>query len=517
MKQIFILVTTMALGLALGIAIAPQFSGTNSAPETSEASDSGEKKPLYWVAPMDKNYRRDGPGKSPMGMDLIPVYEEEGGSENGVKISAVVENNLGVRTASVSKNTLIMPVKTIGTVQFDESTISHIHPRVEGWIEKLSIKASGDQVKKGQVLFELYSPELVNAQEEYLAALRSQSNSLRNAARSKLKSLGLTEAHLDELDNRRKVERLVKFTSDHTGIVIDLKVREGMYIKPMTDVMSLGALSTVWILGEVFERQAYMVKKDQTVEISLNSFPGKVWQGRVNYIYPSLDPKTRTLQFRALVSNPDNILKPNMLANLTVINQSQTKVLSVPRSAVIKGAKHNRVVKSLGEGRFQSVLVEIGSEGDVNAGDDNGIANWQTHIQILKGLTEGDKVVTSAQFLIDSESNIEAELARMEEEANVSSIETAVLVGSVNRVMSDSKKMNVTHQPVTEWGWPSMKMDFEVANEVDINHLKKGDLIRFEVSKISGNYPVTKIISINENVEATQEHTIDHSQHKEHK
>ncbi|WP_156506131.1 efflux RND transporter periplasmic adaptor subunit, partial [Oleiphilus sp. HI0117] len=281
-------------------------------------------------------------------------------------ISATVENNLGVKVAKVKNEAIMVPIDTVGTIQFDESRISHIHPRVEGWIERLNVAASGDPVKQGQTLFELYSPELVNAQEEYLAALRSKNRNLINASKSRLRSLGLRDSHINDLKKRRKVDQLVKFTAEQDGIVIDLNVREGMHIRPMTEVMSIGSLESVWVRGEVYERQAYLIERGQSVAINLNSSPDGKWNGIINYIYPSLDQKTRTLQFRARVHNPDFALRPHMLANLRVENMAQEAMTTVPRSAVIKAGNHNRVVKSLGEGRYKSVIVELGLEGLVS-------------------------------------------------------------------------------------------------------------------------------------------------------
>lgn len=494
MKNLFIIIIVFALGGWLGIKFGPAVNniiGAEGSMDTASSSESVEKKPLYWVAPMDKNYQRDGPGQSPMGMDLVPVYENAG-EAGAVKISPVVENNLGVKTALVTKAPLMMPVDTVGTVQFDESKIYHIHSRVEGWIEVLNVSAAGDPVKKGQTLYELYSPALVSAQEEYLAALRSGNKNLIRASKSRLFSLGLDEKQAKRLKQRRKVDQRVKVIAEHDGVVIELKVRQGMHIKPSTEVLSIGSLDSVWILGEIFERQSYLVKTGQEVEIKLNAMPGKTWKGALNYIYPQLDPKTRTLSIRIRIANPDHFLKPNMLANLRVLGRNEDAALSIPRQALIKAGNHTRVVKALGDGRYQSVLVEAGFEGIVLAPDANAseVAERGVRIQILKGLNEGDRVVTSAQFLIDSESNIDAELARLEqgespfEMKNIDEAPASNSVrssGRVNKVMAGM--VNLTHDPIPEWDWPTMKMDFQVSASVDLNKIQEGDMIQFEVQK----------------------------------
>jgi Cu(I)/Ag(I) efflux system membrane fusion protein len=511
MKQFILAITVLAIGLALGTFFGPQLmQGTMSDGELSSA-DSSEKKPMYWVAPMDKNYRRDGPGLSPMGMDLVPVYEEDSGDDNTVKISATVENNLGVKVAKVKNEAIMVPIDTVGTIQFDESRISHIHPRVEGWIERLNVAASGDPVKQGQTLFELYSPELVNAQEEYLAALRSKNRNLIKASKSRLRSLGLRDSHINDLKKRRKVDQLVKFTAEQDGIVIDLKVREGMHIKPMTEVMSIGSLESVWVRGEVYERQAYLIQRGQGVAINLNSSPDRKWNGTINYIYPSLDQKTRTLQFRARVHNPDFALRPHMLANLRIENMAQDTMTTVPRSAVIKAGNHNRVVKSLGDGRYKSVIVELGLEGLVSTMKE-GVEVMESKVQILKGLSNGDDVVVSAQFLIDSESNIEAELMRMEEAAMSQEMNgdmtgsagpRVITSGTVHKVMGSMGMINVTHDPIPEWEWPTMKMDFQVSDQVDLSQFKEGEAIQFEIEKTGDwDYLVTRLATASEGLSA---------------
>jgi len=474
------------LGMQFDMSLLPSNGGSS---DMSGSSNMKEKKPLYWVAPMDKNFRRDAPGLSPMGMDLVPFYDDgmSGEDEGTVKISAVVENNLGVKTALVSTEKLIMPVETVGTVQFDESKIVHVHSRVEGWIEVLNVSSSGDPVKKGQTLYELYSPVLVSAQEEYLAALRSGNKNIIKASKLRLLSLGLAKNQTRRLEKTKRVDQRVKVIAEHDGVVIELKVRKGMYIKPATKVLSIGSLDAVWVLGEIFERQSYLVEKGQEVEIELNAMPGKKWQGILNYIYPQLDPKTRTLSIRVLIENMDHFLKPNMLANLRVLSDMQKDAgsvpLSIPRQALIKAGRHARVVKALGGGKYKSVLVEAGFEGV--------LADSQSEqIQILKGLSKGDRVVTSAQFLIDSESNIDAELARMEE-AGMSD-DWVRAIGKITALMLEMNSVTISHEPIPEWGWPVMDMAFEVKENVKHADLKVGDEIMFAVKKRDdGEYEVS--------------------------
>lgn len=506
MKIGIALIIVFILGGFLGSQFLSMPSVMNMSDDTSH-NESAEEKPLYWVAPMDKNYRRDGPGLSPMGMELVPVYanssaDEADGGSGSVTISAAVENNLGVRTAEVNYSDLYQPIDTVGTVQLDESKIKHIHSRVEGWIEVLNVSAVGDPVKKGQTLYELYSPALVNAQEEYLAALRSANTNLIKASKSRLFSLGLNEQHAKHLEQRRKVEQRVKVIAEMDGVVINLMVRQGMFIKPATEVVSIASLDSVWILGEVFERQSYLVNLGQEVEINFKAMPAKQWQGKISYIYPQLDARTRTLQVRINIDNPKHILKPNMFANLRIISELPQHALSIPKQALIKSSNHNRVVKSLGDGKYQSVLLELGYEG---LDEDSGMAK----VQILDGLEEGDRVVTSAQFLIDSESNVDAELDRLtrnEPPSAVKNNDSVMAMGVINSVMAGHDMLNITHEPVEEWGWPDMTMNFDVDGTLDLSQLSEGERIHFTIKKYQdGSIMITDFMSMSEHKHMSQE------------
>lgn len=374
-------------------------SGDNGSTATSGTG--GEREILYWAAPMDPNYRRDEPGKSPMGMDLVPVYTDEVDNRPGVvKIDPTIVNNLGVRTAEAERGRLSRQIDTVGYVQFDEDTLHHVHTRVEGWIEKLATTATGDPVEKGQLLFELYSPTLVNAQQEFLAALRSNNSVLKQASRERLTALGLTQGEIARLEQDRTVRQRVRVFAESDGVIAHLGVREGIFITPSNEVMSIAELDKVWVLAEVFERQAEWVRPAQMAMVELDYLPGKMWHGTVDYVYPELDPDTRTLTVRIRFDNEDEMLRPNMFARVTILGEETDPVVHVPREAVIRGGTLDRVVIDLGDGRFESRPVKLG----VESGD---------RVAIRSGLEAGETVVTSSQFLIDSESNIESALARM--------------------------------------------------------------------------------------------------------
>jgi len=363
--------------------------------------------PLYWVAPMDPTYRRDKPGKSPMGMDLIPVYPQgalsTGQQDVGlVRISPNIENNLGVRLTRVERRPLANEIRTVGYVQYNQDTLVHIHPRVEGWIEKLHVKSAGDPVTLGQPLYDLYSPELVNAQEEFLLALQRDNQTLVNAASERLQALQLPDSVIAALRRSRQVSSTTTFFAPQQGVIDNLEVREGFYVKPGTNLMSIGALEEVWVEAEVFERQASLVEANSPVVMTLAYLPGREWQGKIDYIYPTLDPVTRTLRLRLRFPNPDLDLKPNMFAQITILSDSPEARLIVPREAVIRTGLTERVVVALGDGQFRSTKVRMGRIG-------------RDHIEILEGLTEGQTIVSSAQFLLDSESNKNADLNRLDQ------------------------------------------------------------------------------------------------------
>ena len=388
----------IAAALVIGVLVGRTWS---PAPGDAPAGDDGPEI-LYWVAPMDPNYRRDEPGKSPMGMDLVPVYAGDEAADSGVvSIDPTLLNNLGVHTALAQRGSLPRRIDTVGYIGYDEDTLQHVHTRVDGWIEKLATTATGDPVTKGQLLFELYSPTLVNAQQEYLAALASNNTVLRSASRDRLAALGVTNTEIRRLEQEREASQRVRVYAQSDGVIAHLGVREGIFVTPATEVMSVARLDRVWVLAEVFERQSAWVEPGQEATVELDYLPGKLLRGTVDYVYPELDPKTRTLKVRLRFDNEGETLRPNMFARVVINGSAIDNIVHVPREAVIRGGSSSRVVVDLGDGRFQSREILIGIE----SGD---------RVAVRRGLKEGERVVTSAQFLIDSESNIDAALERME-------------------------------------------------------------------------------------------------------
>lgn len=400
-------VKTLISGLLLGSALTIT-AYTILVPSQGEIQpvESSARKPLYWVAPMDPDFRRDKPGISPMGMDLIPVYETDnsaGGPDTGpgtIRISPEVINNLGVRIAVAERKPLPSVINTVGYVQYDEEQVVHLQTRVDGWIQKLFVKAEGEPVNKDQRIYEFYAPAFVNAQEELVIALGRGNRRLVKAAEDRLKALHFPPREIEALKKSKKVKQTITIFAPQTGVVDNLNIREGFFIKPGDPIMSIGTLDQVWVAVEIFERQAFQVTRGLPVTMSLDYLPGKEWQGHVDYVYPTLDAKTRTVKVRLRFNNEDQSLKPNMFAQIIIQANSPEDSLLVPREAVIRTGAFDRVVLALGEGRFKSVQVKVGRfEGQF--------------AEILSGLDAGDRVVASAQFLLDSESSKTSDFKRM--------------------------------------------------------------------------------------------------------
>ncbi|MDA8965564.1 efflux RND transporter periplasmic adaptor subunit [Pseudomonadales bacterium] len=367
----------------------------------------GSEEPVidYWVAPMDPNYRRDAPGKSPMGMDLVPVYKEkhnasDGGGNDAVRLSPAVINNLGVRTATVKAGVFQSIIETVGFIDYDESKITHVHLRAEGWIEELHVSSVGERVKKGDKLFDVYSPELVNAQGDYIAALQTGRAKIVDASRDRLAALGLPTTVIKEIERTRETKQKITYLAPQDGIVSALNIADGMHVTAKTTTVSLADLSTVWLVVDVFETQVSQIEEGLTAEVRLSYQPDQLWEGRIAYIYPQIDEKTRTLKVRLVFDNPSELLKPNMYADVRLFGNSKPDALSIPREALIQTGSSERVILALDGGRFQPVEVKSGIE----SGD---------RVEILDGLREGEKIVTSAQFLIDSEASFTGSTMRM--------------------------------------------------------------------------------------------------------
>lgn len=395
-------IAAIAIAAAVGFAIAWSIKPSTGQGEASSDA-TAEREILYWVAPMDAGYRRDEPGKSPMGMDLVPVYAdgaEGGGDQPSIRISPAVINNIGVKTAPVERGRLARSIDTVGFITTDDARIGHVHVRTNGWIEELFIVTEGDEVEAGQLLFRIYSPSLVAAQEEYVQALRAGQTSLIRAAERRLEALGMRAGQISALREDREVRRLIDVRAPQAGFVIELNVRQGMYVEPGTTIFSLADLASVWVDVDVFESRIGWLAQGQVARMRLPFAPDRTWIGEVDYIYPTIRAESRTARIRLKFDNPDLSLKPEMYASVQIEAEPRDNVLTVPTQSVIRTADGTRVILALGEGRFRPAQVRTGIESDGRT-------------EILEGLNTDERIVVSSQFLIDSEASMDASLLRM--------------------------------------------------------------------------------------------------------
>jgi membrane fusion protein, copper/silver efflux system len=364
-----------------------------------------------YVCPMHPQIVKDEPGNCPIcGMNLVKkLMDPDEGKRPEVTLSDAVIQNMSVRTAKVERGTLWKYIRTLGRVEYDETSLAHIHPRAEGWIEGLSLRAEGEPVKKGQRLAELYAPDILSAQVDFLLALEPRERGVAGVkagkARNLLRLLDVPDTVITEIERTRETRNRVPVIAPTSGIVTKMMARDGMYVTKATEMFTIADLSRVWVMVDVFEHQIAWLEPGLKAEISVPAYPGKKWKGVVDYLYPALDPKTRTLRVRLAFPNPDLVLKPNMFADVVIYGGPKKDVLEIPSEALIVTGERESVVTALGNGRFRPVDVVTGMQ---EGGE----------VEILSGLREGDEIVVSGEFLIDSESSLQASFMRMSETEN---------------------------------------------------------------------------------------------------
>ncbi len=375
--------------------------------KAQQSHDKTDREILYWYDPMRPEQHFDKPGKSPfMDMQLVPKYADEAkGEDGGVTIDPRVMQNLGIRTAAVESGDISQAVRAAGSVATNENRIEVVQNRTAGWVEKLHVRAVNDAVRKGQVLAEIYAPELLAAQEELLLAQRMAAQDARNqslveGARARLRLLGLTDGQITQLQSSRQPTRRIAVYAPIGGVVMELGTREGAQVSPGMSLFKLADLSSVWITAEVPEAQAARLAAGTPVVASVAALPGENFEGKVDYVYPEVNPETRTLRVRAVFQNPQLMLKPGMFVEVVLGEGERRSALLVPSEAVIRTGARTTVILAEGEGRFRPVEVQPGAE---RAG----------MTEILGGLEAGQQVVVSGQFLIDSEANLRSALGRL--------------------------------------------------------------------------------------------------------
>lgn len=378
-----------------------------------------ERKIVYYRAPMDPNEIYSKPGKSKMGMDLVPVYSDDVDGGNVISIDPVVEQNMNVKTFSIEENELTTEIIANGIIKIDERKQYHINAKTSGWIEKLYTNFEGQKISKGDKLLEIYSPDLIAAQQEYLSAIRYRSNltdkssssliksadQLIDKAYDKLKLLEISPQEIMQLENNDEVLRTVSLYSPFDGYVIKKNVSEGQKISSGMLLLHIADLSSLWMKADIYERNISSVKLGNPITFTLSAYPGEIFQGKIDYIDPILNPNTRTISIRANINNTNNLFKPDMLANVNIAAHTFGKLPLIPEGAVIRNGNINIAIISLGNGKYKPAEITLGHYS-------NGF------YQVKQGLSKGNKIVTSAQFLIDSESNLKAALSSYSRQEN---------------------------------------------------------------------------------------------------
>jgi membrane fusion protein, copper/silver efflux system len=391
--QIAALVSSVVMIAIFGV-LALRHRGTYPAKQATTQDGPG-----YWYDPMHPSQHFDKPGKSPfMDMQLVPKYADRttsngSGAPAGIEIDPRVVQNLGVRLATVEQGSFARAVDTVGLVAVDEHRIEAIQVREPGWVERLDVRAVGDAVRRGQLLAGVYSPDLLATQQEFLIARASKDPNLIEAARRRLGLFGLSDAQIARIEKTGQVERRVDYYAPFDGYVMELGARRGAAIEPGATLFQLANLRSVWLIAEVPEAQAAWVKTGNPAQAQVPALPGERFEGKVDYLYPELTQATRTLKVRVVINNPGRHLRPGMFATAHLEGPAQESVLTVPTEAVIKTGTRSIVILAEDGTHFRPAVVRAGAEHGGRS-------------EILEGLTAGQNIVASGQFLIDSEANL---------------------------------------------------------------------------------------------------------------
>jgi Cu(I)/Ag(I) efflux system membrane fusion protein len=482
MKRYVIVLTVAALcvlSAAGGYWLAAHRGTASPAGSTGSApAPSGQApKVLYWYDPMHPQQRFDKPGKSPfMDMDLVPKYAGEASDDASVAISPRLAQNLGIRTAEARPGSLAPALSATGNVEYNERSMVVVQPRANGFIEKLHVRAALDPVRAGAPLADVLFPEWVAAQEELLFVRtlpRAESDTLLGAARQRLALLGMSGEQIAAVERDARVHNRMTLRSPISGVVAELGAREGMTVASGATLFRIAGLGTVWVVAQVPEAQAAMLVPGAQAEVRVPAYPNERFTGRVSAILPELSATTRTVRARLEVQNPGGRLKPGMYASLSFAAPGK-EALVVPADAVIRTGVRSVVILAEAEGKFRAVDVETGME----AGGS---------VEIRKGLNAGDKVVVSGQFLIDSEASLRGALGRLPAQEGAPGTAPALPggfhrgTGKVTGVDNARGTVELEHGPIPSLKWPPMTMEFAAGKKSELERLKVGDTVQFEL------------------------------------
>ena len=488
--------TILGVALLLAVAAGGYWYGQTSAESRVPGTEAqAERKPLYYRNPMGLPDTSPAPKKDSMGMDYVPVYEGEAESGSQLSISMEKVQKLGVKSEAAALRELKRTLRVTGRIEIDERRTYTIAPRFEGWVEHLYVNTTGQAVSKGQALFDVYSPELVSAQREHalaiqgLAALKDADDDakqsmqqLADASAARLKNWNMADVQADTGDSRPRVT----FRAPASGIVLEKKAVQGMRFMPGEMLYQIADLSSVWVIAEVPEQDIGQVDLGSKTQVTVDAWPERSFDGKVAFVYPTLNSATRTVQVRIAIANPKALLKPAMFANVQITMGKAEKVLTVPTSAVIDSGTRQVVLVRLAEGRFEPRAVTLGSRSD-------------DHVEVLSGIAEGEQVVTAANFLIDAESNLKAALSGLggqtaPEQPKRQSLAVGHQAQGVLEALNDDGTVSITHDPIPALKWPGMTMDFALTNSSLVAGIKPGSKISFEiVERGEGEWVITKM------------------------
>ncbi len=489
----------LAAVIAVGGTAGGYWFGTRSATAPAPAADAKPaRKLLYYRNPMGLPDTSPTPKKDPMGMDYIPVYEGEAEATPApagqVKISAERIQKLGVRTEPAELRALGGQIRAAGRVEPDEQRLYTIAPKFEGYVERLHVNVTGQPVARGQVLFEAYSPELVAAQREYqiaaqgVEALKGAGSEaqagmkqLAESALIRLRNWDISDAQLRALAKSGAATRTISFQSPVAGIVTEKKAVQGARFMPGEALYQVADLSRVWVMADVFEQDIAAARVGAPVKVRVDAYPDKTFDGRIAYLYPSVNADTRTAPVRVELANPGLLLKPGMFARIEINAGSSAPVLTVPTSAVIDSGTRQVVLIAEGEGRFTPREVKLGKRSD-------------ERVTVLDGLKAGDAVVVAANFLIDAESNLKAALGSFAQPQPAAASVGHKAEGVVESIDVSDGTVMLTHGPVASLKWPAMSMEFKFVNPSLQAGLKPGAKVAFDfVERAPGEWVITAI------------------------
>jgi Cu(I)/Ag(I) efflux system membrane fusion protein len=488
-KQILMLIGSAAVLSAAGFGVyrlglqrGAQQAATNNTP----AAKAAEKKALYWHDPMVPGAKFDKPGKSPfMDMQLVPVYADEGAENtSGVTINPRMQQNLGIRLAEVTRGHLGASVNAVGSVAYNENELVVVQARSAGFIEKLYVRANLAALSKGQPLAQVYLPEWVAAQEEFLTvkAMSNPINGLLDGARQRMRLVGMNEQQIALVESSGTLQARFTITAPASGIVTELSAREGMSVMAGAPLYKINGLDQVWIYAELAENIASRISIGNAVEVRSPALGAQVWHGKVSALLPEINSSTRTQKARITLSNSGKLFVPGMFVNVRLMPASSKAVLLVPSEAIIQTGSRNVVMLAEGTGKFRPVEVETGIT-----------ENGQS--AILRGLELGQKVVASGQFLIDSEANLKSGLSSMSA-PEASSKNTADIShqteGKIEEISKD--ELIIAHEPIASLKWPAMSMGFKPPLHGMPSDIRVGSKVNFDFTLVAeGQYQIGRI------------------------